>query len=435
MVGNFIGTDSNTDNLGNAVGVSISGSNNTIGGTSAGASNTVGFNTQQGVLVVSGSGDAIRQNLYEGTNGPASPLQANDISLVSGANNNQAVPTLVSAALSGNTLTLQAYETATTPTLQTLEIYLSTSSRRSFLISQSVTLSNNPNSPTTVTATIPGLGNGDSIIATVTDPTNGTSPFSAATFIASPFVVINTNDSGSGSLRAAIVNSNLSTGQTITFAIPGTAPFVIKVNSALPAITVPTTIDGTTEAGVQINGQGQSFDGLTLGSGSSGSKITGLEVGNFNGAGIRVESAGDTVTDNLIGTDPTGKSAGPGNQVGIFIDGTNGGSAATIGGTAAGAGNTIGFNAMAGVSISGTGATGNLIIGNFIGADSAGDKLGNGIGISVSTTGNTIGGTTPGAENIISANSARVFRSPPTATWWWAISLAPTRAPTIWATR
>ena len=96
MVGNFIGTDSNTDNLGNAVGVSISGSNNTIGGTSAGASNTVGFNTQQGVLVVSGSGDAIRQNLYEGTNGPASPLQANDISLVSGANNNQAAPTLVS---------------------------------------------------------------------------------------------------------------------------------------------------------------------------------------------------------------------------------------------------------------------------------------------------------------------------------------------------
>ncbi len=355
-------------------------------------------------MVVSGSGDAIRQNLYEGTNGPASPLQANDISLVSGANNNQVAPTLVSAALSGNTLTLQAYETATTPTLQTLEIYLSTSSRRSFLISQSVTLSNNPNSPTTVTATIPGLGNSDSIIATVTDPTNGTSPFSAATFTASPYAVINTNDVGSGSLRAAIVNANLSTGQTITFAIPGTAPFVINLSSGLPAIVVPTTIDGTTEAGVQINGQGQSFDGLTLGSGSSGSKITGLDIVNFNGAGIRVESSGDTIVNNLIGTDTTGKLAGPGNQVGIFIDGANSGTSATIGGTTSSSANTIGFNATAGVSIGGTGATGNLVIGNFIGVDSAGDKLGNGIGVSVGTSGNTIGGTTSNARNVIGSN-------------------------------
>ena len=156
--------------------------------------------------------------------------------------------------------------------------------------------------------------------------------------------VTNTNDNGVNSLRAAIVAANAAPGSTIVFQIPGTSPFVINVSSgALPSLTAQTTIDGTTEstflgsaAVIEINGGGNPFDGLTLGTTSGGSSILGLDIANFNGAGIRVESAGDTVTDNLIGTDPTGKSTGPGNQVGIFIDGTNGGSAATIGGAAAG---------------------------------------------------------------------------------------------------
>ena len=84
---------------------------------------------------------------------------------------------------------------------------------------------------------------------------------------------------------------------------------------------------------------------------------------------------------------------------------SHGGSAATIGGTASGAGNTIGFNVAAGISISGIGATGDLIVGNLIGSDAAGDKLGNGIGISVGAAGNTIGGTTSAAANVISSNS------------------------------
>ena len=108
----IIGTNAAGTNLGNAVGVSIAGSSNIIGGTAAGAANTIGFSTQQGVSVLSGDGNVISENLYDGTNGPASPVQANDISLTSGANSNQVAPTLVSAALSGNTLTLQAYETS-----------------------------------------------------------------------------------------------------------------------------------------------------------------------------------------------------------------------------------------------------------------------------------------------------------------------------------
>ena len=89
VVGNYIGTNAAGTNLGNAVGISIAGSTNTIGGTAAGAANTIGFSTQQGVSVLSGKTNLISQNLYDGTNGPASPVQANDISLTSGANGDQ----------------------------------------------------------------------------------------------------------------------------------------------------------------------------------------------------------------------------------------------------------------------------------------------------------------------------------------------------------
>ena len=61
-------------------------------------------------------------------------------------------PALVSAALSGSTLTLVAYETNGPSTNQTLEIYLRRqSTERSFQISTSVPLSSNAMLPTTVT--------------------------------------------------------------------------------------------------------------------------------------------------------------------------------------------------------------------------------------------------------------------------------------------
>ncbi len=232
--------------------------------------------------------------------------------------------------------------------------------------------------------------------------------------------VMTTADNGSNmtpfpnSLRAAILAADNTPNSTIVFQIMGgSSPFVIDVmTTALPAITAPTTIDGTTNLGqpavIQINGGGQAFDGLTLGPGSDGSMITGLDIADFSGAGIRVESTGDAITNNLIGTDPTGKLAGPGNQLGIFVDGASGGKGAIIGGTSASAANTIGFNTGAGVSIAGTAATGNVVEGNFIGTDSAGDDLGNGFGIVVTGGSTTIGGTVAGAvaANVIGMNSA-----------------------------
>ena len=64
-----------------------------------GAGNTIGFNTQQGVSVVSGIQNVISQNFYIGKNGPALPVQSNDISLGAGANNNQPAPIILAANL------------------------------------------------------------------------------------------------------------------------------------------------------------------------------------------------------------------------------------------------------------------------------------------------------------------------------------------------
>src|SRR5262249_40051219 len=149
------------------------------------------------------------------------------------------------------------------------------------------------------------------------------------------------------------------TGQplVIQFAIPGPGPFVISPASPLPSITVPVTIDGTSQPGfypnnrplIELQGQNQGFDGLILGPASVGSTIQALDLAGFGGAGIHIESSGDAVLGCYLGTNLAGKAAGPGDGVGVWIDG---GRNNTVGGTVAAAANTIGFNVTAGVSIS-----------------------------------------------------------------------------------
>jgi hypothetical protein len=79
------------------------------------------------------------------------------------------------------------------------------------------------------------------------------------------FLVSTTADSGPGSLRQAILNSNAATGDTntIDFAVPGAGVQTITPFSPLPAITKSVVIDGTTESGfagaplIAIGGQSQ----------------------------------------------------------------------------------------------------------------------------------------------------------------------------------
>jgi hypothetical protein len=231
----------------------------------------------------------------------------------------------------------------------------------------------------------------------------------------SVFTVLNTADSGMGSLRQAILDANASSDDvTIRFSI-GTGAQTISPATALPAITHPVLLDGTTQPGftnctplIELDGSSApaGANGLTLNAGNS--TVQGLVIDRFRGSGALIQTNGnDLITCNYIGTDPSG-TVSQGNATGVTISSGNN----TIGGTATGAGNLISGNTGNGVSIttsSFTTATGNLVQGNLIGTDVTGSSaLGNTQnGVSVSTSmasNNTIGGTVAAAANTIAYN-------------------------------
>ena len=180
----------------------------------------------------------------------------------------------------------------------------------------------------------------------------------------STFTVMDTSDSGAGSLRQAILNSNATPGSnTIDFDI-GTGAETISLLSPLPSITVPVLIDGTSQPGyagaplIDLDGTsaGTSSDGLDLAAGSGGSTIRALVINNFSGLnnfsgyGISIESAGNTVQGCYLGTNAEGTAAG-GTPMpyGVVVTGPGN----LIGGGTAGTGNVIAGNASDGIVIGG----------------------------------------------------------------------------------
>ena len=72
----------------------------------------------------------------------------------------------------------------------------------------------------------------------------------ALTTSPSTFVVTNTGDSGAGSLRQAILDANAHPGaDRIEFNIPGSGFHTITPLTALPTISDPVTIAGSTQPG------------------------------------------------------------------------------------------------------------------------------------------------------------------------------------------
>jgi hypothetical protein len=139
-----------------------------------------------------------------------------------------------------------------------------------------------------------------------------------------------------------------------------------------------------------------------------------------NGDGVLIQgtpaASGDTIEGNYIGTDITGTTTTGtdgkplGNSTGVELG--NGATNNTIGGTTPAARNIISGNGSAGIAIGDdSGATGvnlpsnNVVEGNYIGTDVTGAvALGNGAGWGIAlggTLNNTIGGTAPGAGNVI----------------------------------
>jgi parallel beta-helix repeat protein len=289
----------------------------------------------------------------------------------------------------------------------------------------------------------------------------------------STFVVTNTGDSGVGSLRQAIIDADQSPrGQTILFEIPTTDPgynqegpgWTISLVTPLPAITVPVSIDGTSQPGYlgtplitlfRAVGVEQDLRLMSWGNGS-GVPIKGhdlvivgtdddglLHIRTFDSAGVRtetfetmdssgaphLESADDEgrvrsdAPESSLPTDQAGaittlKQQLPGllpphvpssaekrqvlREVTSFVVYLSDGLSLEPG---------SGGSEIFGLAIEGfdggirIDSDFNLVAGNYIGTDASGALgLGNRDGIDIGGNFETIGGTTSGAGNLISAN-------------------------------
>ncbi|MFO0954028.1 MAG: LamG-like jellyroll fold domain-containing protein [Isosphaeraceae bacterium] len=255
--------------------------------------------------------------------------------------------------------------------------------------------------------------------------------------LAGSTVVTNINDSGPGSLRAAILNVNALPADaptpTITFAIPGSGVQTVRPLSQLPTVTRPVVIDGYSQPGSSPNtlAQGDNavlliqIDGtlpdptnsLTPGYGllilAGQSTVQGLAVGGFAQAGISINGAGGVVQGCFIGTDANGTVSVPNGYNGVELAGAG----TRLGTDGDGVNDYAERNIVSGNKLRGVQAgPGTVVAGNFIGTDRTGKaalpngnvQTGSGLGVEAGV-GSRIGvdGNHTGAaaeRNIISGN-------------------------------
>jgi len=237
--------------------------------------------------------------------------------------------------------------------------------------------------------------------------------------LAVTFTVTNSNDSGPGSFQQAILDANASVGpDTIAFNIPGAGVHVLQP-SQIPMITANgLTIDGFTQPGAQPNDSTGADNAIRLielrGPGAynfpavalwvTGNSITikGLIISGYYAGAIRIDGgSGHLIAGNLLGMDSEGNVATlQGMAIGIN------GSASSIGGVEPAARNIIvGSSYIWAVSM-GPGP-GHRFQGNFVGVGPDGRTPFPNLqtGVLVDSPGGLVGGSAPGAGNLISGNT------------------------------
>lgn len=201
--------------------------------------------------------------------------------------------------------------------------------------------------------------------------------------------------------------------------LPGTV-HTIQPTSALPTITDPVSIDGYSQLGASENTLAvgnNAFLAIELDGTNAGlvpgllvsagsTTIQGLVINRFGSEGILVTTAGNnTIRGNFIGTDQTGQLDQGNGGVGVSLLSANN----MLGGTLAAHRNLISGNDLGGVSVANILADGNRIINNYIGTNDAGTAAiaNTGAGIYISNGNSTlIGGILSGTGNIIAFNTA-----------------------------
>lgn len=188
----------------------------------------------------------------------------------------------------------------------------------------------------------------------------------------------------------------------------------LATNNVVQGNFIGTDVTGTkplgNTRGIWVSTEANTIGGIQTAARNviSGNGLTGTPFGS----GIRIngtEATGNNVQGNFIGTDVTGASTLGNARDGVFISNAP---SNIIGGAVSGARNVISGNSLRGVEIAGSGASGNLVQGNFIGTDVTGTAdVGNfleGILIHSGSRDNVIGGTASVARNVISGNGSGV---------------------------
>ncbi len=408
ITGNYIGVaaDGVTARGNTLYGIRILDSDDTtIGGTTPAAGNRIANNSGVGVLIGNG---AISNRILFNT------ITANEllgIDLVADGNNNQQPAVLTAASNTPGPNTTVTADLPPTATGFTLQFFANvtcdaTGGEGDRIVGHFTGVSGR--SQFTLTETVP---NGQFISATITDSLGNTSEFAVCTPVGgdTPLLVSNTNDSGVGSLRQAIIDANTTAGiQTIQFNIPGAgpgSPAVINLVSALPAIADPVVIDGASQPGytadpiVEINGSavppGPNASGLIVALSASESTIRGLSITGFPSQGIYLNGSNlTTVEDCWLGVRANGTTLGNG-SMGIYVPNGSGNVLRR---------NVIGGNGFAGIYFFGA-ANGNQVENSRIGTDATGTVAYSnlrGVGFEGSSSARPTNNTVSG--NLISGN-------------------------------
>ena len=427
IVGDWIGTDSNADNLGNVAGVAIdSAPGNVIGGTVASAANVIGFNTSAGVSItgltatgnaiagnfigtdssgtanlgnqtgviidtgtattgntiggtVAGAGNTIADNALDAVDvnsGSGNAIRENliygnggGIKLVGSANNHQAPPSQLAVASVPNLTTIDFTLTGSVGQSYTVDFFASNGSggpAGQFL----GTTTTAPLTSTTQGFTIAfslamPLTSPQAVTATVTGSDNSTSQFAVnAALPAAPFAVTNTTDGQPGSQVGSLRQAILDANSDPASA-PNAITFSITTGTAPYLISVTSALPVITVP-VTIEGPSPSVE---------------------NGPPVIEISGGGQSFDGLV------------------LEGPGSGGSTITGLSIVGFGNsTSGGSGFAGIHI--FGSNGDVIESNEIGSSPDNSPApGNGIGILVvGALNNTIGGTLSGTPNTIGSN-------------------------------
>ncbi len=173
----------------------------------------------------------------------------------------------------------------------------------------------------------------------------------------------------------------------------------VQISSGAWSNAVAGNFIGTNDGGIYAIPNGR--NGVTIQSGAHQNTIGGLGSGEVNlisgngNDGVWLDSAsGNTVEADLIGLNAYGTAAIPNAGNGVWVDGGSTGN--TVGGTSSLARNVISGNSQLGVVIAGSGTSGNVVAADYIGVSSDGGAAVpnglNGVDILSGATGNTIGG-------------------------------------------